>query len=82
MRYPKVLQAKAIDDRTLVVEFDNNQSRKYDITRLLENDMFRPLGNPALFKSVRVEAGGYAVVWNGNIDLSEHELWIHGERIP
>jgi hypothetical protein len=29
----------------------------------------------SLFKTARVEQGGYAVVWNEDIDLSEHHLW-------
>ena len=79
MNIPKVLTAQAIDDRTLVVEFDNRQKRTYDITPLLDKTMFSPLKNPALFKTAQVEQGGYAVVWNGDIDISEHELWKNGQ---
>ena len=43
--------------------------------------MFSPLKNLALFKSVQVEKGGYALVWNGDIDISEYELWQHGESM-
>jgi hypothetical protein len=79
MQYPKIKSAKAIDDHTLVVEFDNNEKKKYDISPLLEKEMFSPLKNPALFKAVQVETGGYAVVWNRDIDISEYELWRHGQ---
>jgi len=82
MRYPKVKSALAVDNHTLLVEFDNNQKKKYDITPLLSRDMFSPLKNPAFFKAVRVEQGGYAVVWNKDIDISEYELWSHGQSIP
>jgi hypothetical protein len=44
--------------------------------------MFAPLSNATLFKSVRVEQGGYAVAWNNEIDISEYELWVHGEIMP
>jgi hypothetical protein len=44
--------------------------------------MFAPLRNPALFKPVKVEQGGYAVSWRNEIDISEHELWLHGEAMP
>ncbi len=43
--------------------------------------MFSPLKNSALFKAVQVEQGGYAVFWNSNIDISEYELWTHGQTI-
>ena len=71
MRCPKVKSALAIDDHTLLVEFDNDEKRKYDVTPLLKKDMFSPLRNPAFFKSVQVEQGGYAAVWDSAIDISE-----------
>lgn len=29
----------------------------------------------------RVEAGGYGISWSDELDLSEYELWEHGELI-
>ena len=81
MPYPKIQFVETIGDCTLLVEFDNNQKRKYDVTPLLEKEMFAPLRNSALFKSVQVEQGGYAVVWNNNIDLSEYELWSNSQTV-
>lgn len=78
MNCPKVKFVKAIDEHTLLVEFDNQQKRQYDVTPLFSKEMFLPLKNAALFKSVKVDAGGYAVVWNEDIDISEYELWKHG----
>jgi len=66
----------------LLVEFDNQQKRKYDVMPLLSKEMFAPLANLALFQSVRVDDGGYAVVWNEDIDISEYELWVHGQSSP
>ncbi len=82
MQLPKIKSALAIDNHTLLIEFDNNQKKKYDITPLLSKDMFSPLKNPALFKAVKVEQGGYAVIWNKDIDISEYELWNHGQTMP
>ena len=81
MLYPKVQYVEALDDHTLLVKFGNSQIRKYDVTPLLEKEMFAPLRNPALFKSVQVEQGGYAVVWNRDIDISEYELWSNGQPV-
>jgi len=36
--------------------------------------MFAPLRQPAFFKDFKIEPGGYALVWNVDIDISEHEL--------
>ncbi|WP_394753862.1 DUF2442 domain-containing protein [Crenothrix sp.] len=79
MNYPKIHDAKAINHHVLAIEFNNGEKKRYDITPLLKNEMFLPLQNPDFFKNVQVEKGGYAVYWNEEIDISEYELWIHGE---
>lgn len=79
MKYPKVRSVKATDNHMLIVEFDNNQKKQYDVAPLLDKEIFSPLKNTALFKSVRVEQGGWAVSWSDEIDLSEFELWSHGD---
>lgn len=81
MVYPKIRSAKAIDDHTLLIEFDNSVKRTYDVTPLLEKEMFLPLSDEAFFKNVQIDNGGYAVFWDENIDLSEYELWTHGKLI-
>ncbi len=82
MKTPKIETAKAIDDHTLLIIFDNQQKKKYDMTHLLNREMFTPLKNIALFKSVRVEQGGFGVVWTDSIDISEFELWKNGQIVP
>ena len=82
MNIPRIETAKTINDHTLLIEFDNKQKKMYDITPLLEKDMFTPLKNPALFKAVQVENGGFAIVWTDSIDISEFELWSNGQAMP
>ena len=81
MKYPKILSALAIDSRTLLLEFDNKEKKKYDITPLLKREIFFPLKNSDFFKAVKVDQGGYAVMWDSNIDLSEYELWRNGQPV-
>ncbi|MBD1867189.1 DUF2442 domain-containing protein [Cyanobacteria bacterium FACHB-471] len=78
MKYPRIHQAQAIDDTTLIIEFTNREIRKYDIRPLLQIPMFAPLRQPAFFRSFKVEPGGYAIAWNEDIDISEYELWKNG----
>ena len=42
---------------------------------------FRGLTEHGLFDSVQVDAGGYGVSWNDDIDLSCDELWEHGHPV-
>ncbi len=78
MKVPKIVSAQAIDDLTLIVEFSNSDHKQYNISKLLEKPMFFPLKNPSFFRNFRVESGGYGIVWNDEIDLSEYELWQNG----
>ena len=78
MKYPRIHRAKAVDDVTLIVEFTNREVKKYSILHLLNNPMFSPLQQSAFFKNFKIEQGGYGIVWNEEIDISEYELWKNG----
>ncbi|MFI3219443.1 MAG: DUF2442 domain-containing protein [Methylococcales bacterium] len=75
MNYPKVLSVTANDDYSLLIQFSNNETRRYDVKPLLTNEPFTLLNNMAFFKAVKIEQGGFAVSWNEDIDISEYELW-------
>ena len=76
--YPKIKMVQAIPDKQLLMLFQNGVQKIYDCTRLLENDTFALLHQDAFFNTVKVDAGGYGISWNDDLDLSESELWIHG----
>ncbi|NER06204.1 MAG: DUF2442 domain-containing protein [Okeania sp. SIO3C4] len=78
MLYPKIISAKAIDEYTLFVHFSNDQTKKYNIKKLLDKPMFFPLKNHAFFKNFQIDPSGSGIVWNEEIDISEYEIWING----
>ena len=82
MDIPRIQSATPEEGHFLVVVFSNGKKKRYDIDRLTAREMFLPLKNPAFFKNVSVEPGGYAVSWNSEIDISEYELWQNGEEMP
>jgi hypothetical protein len=81
MRPPKIISAHVIGDHTLLIEFSQNEFKKYDISNLLNKQMFAPLRNASFFKNFRIESGGYGLVWNEDIDISEYELWKNGVSV-
>ncbi len=81
MKPARIVSAQAIDDHSLIIKFTNNELKKYDISKLLDNPMFSPLKNPAFFRNFIIDSGGYALVWNEDIDISEYELWQNGVSI-
>lgn len=79
---PKIESVTTISASELLVRFDNTQQKIYDITPLLSLQRFEPLRNPAFFRGVCVDPGGYGISWNDDIDLSEFELWTRGKEVP
>lgn len=65
----------------MLVVFENNITKLYDAEPLFDREVFSPLRNPAFFRAVKVDSGGYAVYWNEDIDLSENELWSKGKDV-
>lgn len=82
MEVPKISSVKPALNKQLIVEFTNGQQKVYDCKPLLRREMFQLLNCEAFFRSVKVDPGGYGVVWNNEIDLSEYEIWVNGKDLP
>jgi hypothetical protein len=82
MVVPKILSVKPKDNKQLMVIFVNGQVKIYDCMQLLNREMFQLLNNETFFRNVKVDSGGYGIVWDDNIDLSEYELWVNGKELP
>ncbi len=80
MDTPKVKSVKLLADGRLVITFVNGLEKVYDCNQLLHLEMFQSLKNDVFFKSVKVDAGGYGISWNDDVDLSEYELWVNGKE--
>ena len=78
-RPQRVTAVEPLKDHVLRVCFEGGAVKHYDVKPLLRLPMFQPLRDAELFREVRVVSGGYAVAWNTDIDISEYELWQHGE---
>lgn len=73
----------ASKDLNLVAQFDDGTIKRYSVYKLSERNkafcVFR--NNYKLFSKAKIDAGGYGVVWNENLDLSANEIWANGELI-
>ena len=70
-------------DLKLLVQFVDGTTKEYDVAPLLNKwPIFRSLKiTPELFDCVKVDAGGYGIYWNDDIDLSCNELWENGKLV-
>jgi hypothetical protein len=76
--YPRISAVEPLEGFRLRVTFANGVTKLYDCTPLLHDEVFESLRDAGFFKNVQAEPGGYAVVWNDQVDLSESEIWEHG----
>ena len=76
----KVKSVKPMGNYKLEVCFENGEKKNYDVGALFEKyEDFRTLASvTGLFEQVRVDAGGYAVCWNDDLDIACNELWYNG----
>lgn len=75
---PRVISVQTVNDTELLIRFDNKVEKGYDVAPLFAKPPFHRLIDPAFFKAVSADAGGYGIYWDEEVDLSEYELWTNG----
>ena len=71
---PHVTRAAPQAEHRLLLDFDNGETRLFDLTPWLDKGVFRALRDSPEFAQVRVVAG--SVEWPGEIDLSYDTLYL------
>lgn len=81
--FHKVKSVAPLPEYRLLVHFTDGTAKEYDLTPLFEEyPIFRDLQTtPELFQQVCVDAGGYGISWNDDIDLACDELWANGTPV-
>lgn len=81
--FHKVKSVNALPEYCLSVQFAEGITKKYDVKPLFNIwpvfQMFKKY--PELFYRVKVDQGGYGVIWNDELDLSCDELFENGKKI-
>lgn len=79
----RVQSVEPKDDFILSVLFTDRVRTEYDIKPLFSKwDVFNNLKTiKGLFQQVKVDAGGYGISWNDEIDLAGEELRINGAQL-
>ena len=79
----KIINVSVIAPYKILVIFKNGVKKIYDVKELINKyENFKNLNNNSeLFKEVKVDAGGYGISWNDDIDISCNELWDNGVDI-
>lgn len=78
----RVQAVKPLEKYKLLVTFTNGEIKIYDIEPLFDKwQAFKDLIYiNGLFQQVKVDAGGYGISWNDDIDLSCNELYYNSVK--
>jgi hypothetical protein len=81
--FHKVKTVEALPEYTLLIQFEDNEKRLYDVKPLFETwDAFKSLLSiNGLFCQVKVDTGGYGISWNDELDLSCNEFYNNGQAL-
>ncbi len=71
--YLSVTDVKALDDYQLLLKFENNEEKIFDVKPYLEIGKFKELKNKKLFKTVRVSFD--SIEWDNQLDLDPELLY-------
>lgn len=82
MEFHTIESIKPLENMILEAVFSSGETKKYDMKNLIKkHKVFKNLENEELFNKVKVDIGGYGIIWNKDIDLSSEEIWKNGETI-
>ena len=82
--FHKIKSVQPLPDYRLSVTFANGERKSYDVKPLLGKwEPFTALlFTEGLFEQVKVDAGGFGISWNDDIDLACEELYENGSTLP
>lgn len=72
---PSPIFVKPLDDYKLLLRFDNEEERIFDVKPYLNDSYFAPLNNTAIFRTVKTNQ--LTIEWIGNIDICPDELYLN-----
>jgi hypothetical protein len=75
--YP--IEVTPLQQYQLLITFDNNEQRVFDMAPYLDDDFFTPLRNPSIFKTAKINP--ITVEWAGGIDMCPDELYYNSKPI-
>ena len=80
--FHRIRNVYPLEDYRLMVQFIDGTTRIYDVKPLFDwKDVFKTLKENELFYDVEVDAGGFGISWNDDVDLSCDELYDNGKEM-
>ena len=77
--YLAVKTVKPLDNYTLLLKFENNEEKVFDVKPYLDIGKFQELKDEKLFKSVKVSFD--SIEWANQLDLDPELLYQRSQKI-
>jgi hypothetical protein len=77
--YLAVLDVRPLKDYKLLLTFENNEKRIFDVSPYLNLGKFSELKDLSLFNTVKVKFD--SIEWNNHLDLDPEFLYEKGEKV-
>lgn len=76
--YLAVIDVKPLKDYKLLLTFENNEKRIFDVSPYLNLGKFSELKDLSLFNTIRIKFD--SIEWNNNLDLDPEFLYEKSEK--
>lgn len=77
--FHKIKNIETLPNLILKIKFESNEIKYYDMKNVIKKiKEFDILNNENIFKNAQIDVGGYAVMWNENLDIDCEELYVNG----
>ena len=73
--YPKAISVYPQTNYMLKVQFDNGETRMFDVKPYIRGEWFGELRNPEVFAGVKVE--GLSIAWPDGQDIAQDCLFVN-----
>jgi len=78
---PLLTEAKASEDYTVHVRFEDGLTADVDLSYLLgHGGVFEPLRDPGFFRRLRADVEAGTIVWPNEADIAPETLYAHAQR--
>jgi len=73
MLQPKIIGVQALADYKLLLQYETNERKVFDVTPYIDGEWFGKLKEKSYFNTVRLS--GNTVEWQDGQDIAPHELY-------
>lgn len=77
--YIGVKEVKVLEEYKLLLTFENNEEKIFDMTKYLNHGIFQELKNKELFKTVHISYD--TIEWGNGADLDPEVLYNNSDKI-